>query len=274
MEPAYIPKEAFSLTITDEHSFITFPKIGSQRIIFGFVPLTPKETTAMEEFRKYAQDNHLTYPKWTDDDNRILLRFLQGNNFVFKKTAESLTNHVKWRETELKINESLAKSLLPYGLIYFFGRDRMFRPVLILNIRKILDMKIPLDDVKNLLLYVIEWGIRNMLLPGKVEAYSVIVDLTKVGMLEIPVGMLQNMVGILQNNYRGRMYKFFLFNAPIFIQGVYILVKPLLEKFTQQKVNVLRNSGKEILIILPETQLEVKFGGKAPNLMEFLPPLK
>jgi hypothetical protein len=274
MESAYIPKEALSLTISDEHSFITFPKIGSQRIIFGYVPLKPNETKAMEEFRKYAEDNHLVLPKWTDDDHRVLLRFLQGNNFVIKKTAESLLSHVHWRETELIINEALAKSLLPYGLIYFYGRDRMYRPVLILNIRKILDMKMPLDDVKNLLLYVIEWGIKNMLLPGKVEAYSVIVDLTKVGVFEIPVGMLQNMVRILQNNYRGRMYKFFLFNAPMLIKGIYTLVKPLLEKFTQEKVNVIGSSGKEILSILPETQLEVKFGGKAPNLMEFLPPLK
>ena len=274
MESPYIPKEAYSLTITDEHTFITFPKIGSQRIIFGFVPLTEKETKAMEDFRKYAIDNHLTYPQWTDDDHRILLRFLQGNNYIIKKTAESLSSHAKWRETELKIDEALAKSLLPYGLIYFFGRDRMFRPVMILNMRKILDMKIPLDDVKNLLLYVIEWGIKNMLLPGKVEVYSVIADLTKVGILEIPVKMLKNMVGILQNNYRGRMYKFFLFNTPLLIKGIYKIVEPLLEKFTQEKINLIGGDGKKILELLPDTQLEVKFGGKAPNLVEFLPPLK
>ena len=135
-----------------------------------------------------------------------------------------------------------------------------------------MNLDIANDIVKNLLLYVVEWGICNLLVDGKVEAYSVIVNLDGVGFFKVPVDMLKDVVKALQSNYRGRMYKLYCFKTPIAIRAIYKMISPLLEKFTQEKINILGDDSKVILANIPESQVEKRFGGKANDCENILPP--
>ena len=206
------------------------------------------------------------------DEERTLIRFLQASDWNYKKTVESLNYHIKAKEGELLIDMNSVATTLPLGLFYYFGRDKVFRPSMIINTRAIINSKAKENTLRYLLLYCIEWGIKNLLVSGKVETFNAIIDLTKVGVFEIPVSILKNIISTLQKNYRCRMFKLYVYNPPMIIKGIFKVVKPLLNPFTQAKVNFINKDKNILLEDLPADQVEEKFGGKAPNQCMFLPP--
>ena len=59
-----------------------------------------------------------------------------------------IENHVKWynKITYLKLNDNQTK-LLNEGLIYQIGRDKMYRPIMILDLKKIIKYKDNKEDL-------------------------------------------------------------------------------------------------------------------------------
>ena len=104
----------------------------------------------MKAFRKYLVEQKKAFPTWyhlriilthnrVDDKDRTMLRFLQGNGFNYEKTLKSLEAHIEWRLNNLPAELEDVETYANNGLIYFLGRDKRFRPILHIPVRKIAD---------------------------------------------------------------------------------------------------------------------------------------
>ena len=72
-----------------------------------------------------------------DNKDRILLRFLQGNGFNYEKTIKSLDEHLEWRIKSLPVELEDVEPQVQQGLLYFFGRDKRYRPVLNIAVKRL-----------------------------------------------------------------------------------------------------------------------------------------
>ena len=63
---------------TLEDQFFIIPSGDYQRILFQGLDLREREETHLNDFRSFLQVKGLTLPEGYDDENRLVLRFLQG----------------------------------------------------------------------------------------------------------------------------------------------------------------------------------------------------
>ena len=123
--------------------------------------------------------------------------------------------------------------------------------------------------------FQIDYTIRNCLLPGKIENWTVIVDLSNVGLTQVPKTLLQGMISAMAKNYRGRMFKLFCVQVAWLVRGLWKIVQQLIDEFTASKISIYGGSDfqEPMKQIIDEKNLEQKFGGKLPNkVKDFFPP--
>ena len=94
------------------------------------------------------------------------------------------------------------------------------------------------DTMVYLLNFQIDYIIRNCFLPGVIENWTVIVDLSNVGLTQIPKTLLQGMISAMSKNYRGRMYKLFCVQTAWLVRGLWKVVQSLLDEFTLSKISI------------------------------------
>ena len=71
----------------------------------------------------------------------------------------------------------------------------------------------------------------------------------------------------MQKSYPGRLYKFFGINTAAMIRGLMAVAHKFVDDFTKQKMSWLGDKyTKEILEVVPENNLEEKYGGKMANV--------
>jgi hypothetical protein len=103
-------------------------------VFFGWNNITEHELQAIENIKKWLKQNkNINIPGGFDDRN--LLKFIQANFFDLNKAGEKLFNHFNWLASlppEPKLTDHTLK-LLQSGCFYIFGRDRFFRPCLVMD---------------------------------------------------------------------------------------------------------------------------------------------
>jgi len=83
------------------------------------------------------------------------------------------------------------------GLLYTYKRDKSFRPIVIINVEKMLASKIEQDDLVLLANFYLEFVINNCMIPSRIEDWTVIIDLNNVGVTQIPKSMIQALMASL-----------------------------------------------------------------------------
>ena len=131
-----------------------------------------------------------------------------------------------------------------------------------------------MTHVETMINYLLTYSIRRINLPGVAETFCIIMDLDKVGITQMPVRGLKNFLGAVQTNFRGRGYKTFIVNAGMMVRGSWSMIKPVLDEFTAQKINILAGDFKtKIPAFIQVDQLEQRFGGILPDKKSnFFPP--
>ena len=82
------------------------------------------------------------------------------------------------------------------------------------------------------------------------------------------------MIKAMSQNYRGRMFKLFAVHVAWLLRGMWKVARSLIDEFTASKINIYGSDFEaDILKIVDEASLEVKYGGKLPNKEnDFFPP--
>jgi len=158
------------------------------------------------------------------------------------------------------------------GFLYVAKRDKKGRPVLIMNVERIIQNNVLIDDLIMFTNYFFSFVIEKLLVPGLVECWTMVVDLNNVGISNIP---LNNVKAIISNGskfFKGRMFRQYTINAGWVVRKAFGGISAFLDEFTQQKLNML-SEAKELLTHVDADNLEVKYGGRLPNINQnFFPP--
>jgi len=170
---------------TLEDTFFIIPSGDYQRLLFQGLDLRDREETHLNDFRNFLKVKNLSLPEGYDDDNRMVLRFLQGLKWDYQKTYDEVVEHSEWRKT-LNLDFNSYREDLELGVVYGIRRDKNMRPVIIINVRRMIDSRIGVDRLIAVTNFFLEYVIKFAMIPGKIESWTCIFDLKDVGVTEIP----------------------------------------------------------------------------------------
>ena len=161
------------------------------------------------------------------------------------------------------------------GLIYLSGRDNRYRPFIVLRARVLKDLKLPQEELLELMSYFLEIVIEEHTLPGQIENWNVILDVNGLGVTNFPYDDLKKALGFMQNNFRGRLYKCYIVNAPFTFNMIWQVGKAFLEGTTAMKISLTgKDSDKNMWLHTNQNQIEIIYGGCADNFQmgSYWPP--
>ena len=148
------------------------------------------------------------------------------------------------------------------------------RPVIIINVRRMVDSRIDADRLIALTNFFLEYTIKYAMVPGAIESWTCIFDLKDVGVTEIPKDRIQPLVRNMTKNYRGRLFRFYATDVTFIVRQLWKLAHKFVDEFTNKKLLIYGNDYHDHLkeLIEPDN-LEERYGGNLPNIQSnFFPP--
>lgn len=158
--------------------------------------------------------------------------------------------------------------------MYIHGRDKYFRPCVVLNATKLDVKKYSVEEYIEATIFLMQFAIENVLVNGKAENWLNIIEMGKMGMRELPFKSIVRMSQVLQHVYKCRLFQSYFINPPSSIYYLWKLFRPFLDKVTQTKVCIVKDGvPPELLNLFHPDQLERRYGGTAENVTQYWPPV-
>lgn len=232
------------------------------------VPYTNFEEQKYRELLSYIKkkEGNIKYPEfWLESDTR---RLLQAGKYDDKDSYKLIKENIEWtRNYKDKLTDRM-KTILNYGMLYTYGRDIRFRPILIIELKKVnelIDKKYSFDEINDTLIYFMKYAITYLFVPGQIENWIIITDFDDIGLGSI--GTFKKVLGTL-NRYRGRVYKNFMLNLGSFLGGVVENAVSLFSSQSAKKMKILNEKEfKEIHKFIRPDNIQKKYGGTAPDIV-------
>jgi len=163
---------------------------------------------------------------------------------------------------------------LELGVIYGVRRDKNLRPVLIINVRRMIDSRITTDRLNAVTNFFLNYVIEKAMIPGCIESWTCIFDLKDVGVTEIPKDRITPLVNNMTKNYRGRLFRFYATDVTWVVRQLWKIAHRFVDEFTTKKLLIFGDGyQEEIKELIDPANLETRYGGNLPDLTEnFFPP--
>lgn len=110
--------------------------------------------------------------------------------YTHERCLEHIQNHSHWHLSKFPIAEDKYEPFLESGFLYVHKRDRQYRPILVLNLERAVHIgqKTSVNDMMYLVYAMLEFTTDKLMMPGRVEQFSIIIDLHNASLLEkLPV---------------------------------------------------------------------------------------
>eukprot|EP00828_Plagiopyla_frontata_P049014 TRINITY_DN9595_c0_g1_i2.p1 TRINITY_DN9595_c0_g1~~TRINITY_DN9595_c0_g1_i2.p1 ORF type:complete len:285 (+),score=46.04 TRINITY_DN9595_c0_g1_i2:313-1167(+) len=208
------------------------------------------------------------------------MMYAQSTDFSLKLSVERIKKHIAWRNNIEYHNffgkEDKALKILQDGLIYQFGRDKEFRPIIVYNLQLIRDAinskEITLQQFIRGMSYLLTSIRINMFLKYHVENWLIILDVQNMGALGLPIKMLNQIFEITYYGMTCTNDKLFIVNPSFSVNTVWKVVSAF-DPATFSEIKFLQETEfYKLLEFISADQLEIKFGGQAENQTTFWPP--
>ncbi|CAE8592288.1 unnamed protein product [Polarella glacialis] len=240
------------------------------RLIFLNTSLTADEQTALVELHQALEAEGEVHE---DSEGEIpafvrlhALRILQQAKGNVKKALLSMLTHLEMRVRMMPVSESAVIEDLRKGMMYWHGRDRKCRPNLVWRVSKIDQFDV--ERATRVILFIMEYGVRFCLVPGRVENWNLIIDLSGCGMSQATSNsraIAKNVTRLLEEVYCGRNFSTKIFHLAWVIRAI---VNTLIPEDKKSKVEFV--SDKDIPSVMQGLcephQLEQQYGGSAPDV--------
>ncbi|KAJ3353986.1 cytosolic factor, phosphatidylinositol/phosphatidylcholine transfer protein [Entophlyctis luteolus] len=239
-------------------------------------------SAALAKFRQALQkDASPLYTPAIDADEALLLRFLRARRLDIDKAKAMLDAYLAWR-VDFKVDDIVKTFRFPeYDRImdmyprFYHKTDKLGRPVYI-EVMSTLSSKLLDGDITTperfLKYYVREYEktvqyrfAALSLKAGKtIDKSCTIMDLKNIPIMQFNSirKVLAQVTHIAQNYYPETLGTMFLINAPLVFQGVWKIVKGMLDENTVAKISILGGSyQKELLQVIDAENLPAEYGG-------------
>jgi len=269
--PWSLPMEALTYDPRPEDIITQFKNGDRERKIYCSIELTETELEQINGLRRESNKR-----QWLPSISIMAGRFLSRARGDAKKAVDLMQKTQDWRLEYFKggpvADESVIEDL-KHGIVYFTGRDRSLRPTLVIRANRIPQQwykEKSVDKLIRILIFCMEYMLRYMLVPGRVENNCVIVDLKGLGISQVPIGALKEVYGIMSHHYIGRVYKFYICNMSGTLSMVAGAAKAILTDRQKQKLCILSNND-ELQKEFARHHLEEDLGGQRPQIQKFFP---
>mmetsp|Transcript_11219 Transcript_11219/g.20469 ORF Transcript_11219/g.20469 Transcript_11219/m.20469 type:complete len:434 (+) Transcript_11219:129-1430(+) len=267
-----LPLEALLLEPGPSKTHHRFSSGLVERRLFLNTELEADEQRQMEEMRAMARSRGLVLlPYMTAQANRFLAHS-QGN---VAKSLDTMQSVQDWRIDFFKapLASTTMMEDLKHGVVYWCGRDAELRPTLVFRANRIPEewkKNSSWDKVIGVFIFCLEYCLRYMLVPGKVETWNIIIDLAGMGVRQIPVSALQAIQKKVGSAYPGRINKFYIVRMSKFLSPLVSVGKSMMSERQIQKLAFMKDAtGFADEFALP--QLEKDLGGTRDEITQFFP---
>lgn len=238
-----IEKDINEHTIDDE-VFMFEPSIDdvydkntNLRFIFHNTFITSEEEIAISEFRKYCKSRCLKINKIYFENE--CLRYLYSAQFDFSKAMELIKSNYEFRLSSiLPIKEKDVIFYINKGVMYWHGRDKKCRPILIINLLKVELLSI--DDLSNLFFFCFEFFLKYLCIPGKIENYISIIDCSGISISKFPMTTFMKLLEIMNSKYRCRLFRMYILEAPKILKNIWKIISKFCTYLYDQKIKNIR----------------------------------
>ena len=150
------------------------------------------------------------------------------------------------------------------------GRDCLFRPIVIVSVKKILEMKVKEGDLLEVLGFFYQYLIENCLIEGQIETWVTLIDLGYCGVFSVG-GALINIIKHLSSIFRVRSHHNYMIRCPGAIKLLWRMVKGALNEDQLRKITISEKSElrEENFETINPSQIEKKYGGTQPDLTSY-----
>ena len=126
----FIPREAYSYWPSGDSSLIE-RKNYVERLVFYRQNFKDWEISALAQLDKLIKNESINH----SFDSCEKLRFLYGTGWKTAQTVKVLEDHLKWTQEwpSYKLLYPLVSDILNSGGLYIHGRDKRFRPCLVID---------------------------------------------------------------------------------------------------------------------------------------------
>jgi len=217
--------------IISESCYLFFPKedeillnIGNfslRRFFFHVKEYTKYEDKLLLELKEMVQKlthNHILLNSLLNDKEK-LLRYLHLTNNNKDTTIKLLSRFLELSSiydvnfNNIEVSENIS-SIINSGIFKLIGRDKKMRPILLNNLDTFRNNSPPLIDLVKAYVFVLNFVIENMLLPGQIEQIILII---KLSLNEETDSKLESVFDYLQLLFPCRFHSILLFNnEPVF----------------------------------------------------------
>lgn len=163
--------------------------------------------------KDYCKANGIMIP----DGDLEILKTMYNKKFDVKKSIQDQLRKVEWIQSKYPFQiDRINFELLDKGLMYVAGRDRNYRPVIVVR-PGVLDImpELPSNDkMMGCICMIMEYVIKFMHLQGQIENVIMVIDLLGKGLLSMPVGVFKSVMQTIQLNYKCKSRNLFILNAP------------------------------------------------------------
>jgi hypothetical protein len=177
---------------------------------------------------------------------------------------------VKERLRRLPIAEKDVLPELHSGFMYWHGRDHKCRPCLVIRLERLGELVNNKERAVRSVLFTLEYALRFVMVPGRVENWVVVIDLANVHSILSPLqmgrlaGVAKAIATALEQVYCGRMAWLKIVNMP---GGGFLstMINKLIPEEKRHKVTFLKDATELVKYFEPH-QIEQSYGGTAPDL--------
>ena len=189
-----------------------------------------------------------------------------------KFAYEIMLDYINWFETTFPMiiaPRDKSWELLNNGFLYIYGRDHQFRPIMVCQ-PYILQNKMDYfsnSDIFNVCLFVCQFAVNNLLIPGQIENWIMFFNLKGTSLLTLPEP-IKKLVLELSDNFNFRLYKCYVLGMSFIMRLLYKFVSNFIGQPNEDKIIILDGrKDKHLFDDFNPDNLEKRFGGRAENLV-------
>ena len=109
-------------------------------------------------------------------------------------TYDEIIKHHEFYKSVSIVDPTPYLAHLNNGVFYGYKRDMGMRPIIVINVRRMIDTKMEVEELVSMGDFFLNYLLKYATVPGKVESWTVIFDLGGVGVTELPRNQLTGIV--------------------------------------------------------------------------------